>query len=197
MRYKPVRALTSLKYFAELAPNYHVVVAGSLLDVVLHREKYSFPVGKVRMKTLFPLDFEEFLWAEGQKQATEIIRTCFNSNKTCNLHEHFLEKYRLYLCLGAMQQAVNVYLNTHDFEQVEIVQHAINDAYIADMAKCASPGGTVKIMAVYKNVPAQLAKENKKFQYILIKSGARSMQFETALDWLCAAGIRHKCVKVT
>ena len=190
------RALTSLKYFSEETPDYHIIAAGSLLGVALHREQYSFPVGKVVVKMLYPLDFEEFLWATASKDAANIIRTCYNSNLSCSLHEHFMEQFRLYLCLGGMPNVINTYLQTHSFDEVDVVQRNIVDAYIADMAKYALPVDTVKIMSAYHSVPAQLAKENKKFQYKFIKSGARSNQYETAIDWLCASGIVIKCVRI-
>lgn len=191
------RALTSLKYFAENAPNYHIIAAGSLLGVAVHREKYSFPVGKVFVKILYPLDFEEFLWAVGQKHAPDIIKECYKKNETCSLNEHFLDQFKLYLCLGGMPQVIKTYLQTQNFDEVALIQRFIVDSYIADMAKYAQPMDTVKIMAAYNSIPAQLAKENKKFQYKLIKSGARSNQYETAIDWLCASGVVLKCTKVT
>jgi uncharacterized protein len=190
------RALTSLKYFSEETPDYHIIAAGSLLGVALHREQYSFPVGKVVVKMLYPLDFEEFLWATASKDAANIIRTCYNSNLSCSLHEHFMEQFRLYLCLGGMPNVINTYLQTHSFDEVDVVQRNIVDAYIVDMAKYALPVDTVKIMSTYHSVPTQLAKENKKFQYKFIKSGARSNQYETAIDWLCASGIVIKCVRI-
>jgi len=190
------RALTSLKYFSEETPDYHIIAAGSLLGVALHREQYSFPVGKVLVKMLYPLDFEEFIWATASKEAANIIRACYNSNLSCSLHEHFMEQFRLYLCLGGMPNVINTYLQTHSFDEVDVVQRNIVDAYIADMAKYALPVDTVKIMSAYHSVPTQLAKENKKFQYKFIKSGARSNQYETAIDWLCASGIVIKCVRI-
>lgn len=191
------RALTALKYFTENAPGYHIIAAGSLLGVAIHRENYSFPVGKVIIKQLYPLDFEEFLWAIDTKDAAAIINECYHTNTTCTLHQHFLDQFKLYLCLGGMPQAINTYLRTSDFDEVALIQRYIIDSYISDMAKYAQPADTVKIMATYTSVPSQLARENKKFQYKLIKSNARSQQYETAIDWLCASGIVHKCVKVT
>lgn len=190
------RALTSLKYFSEDSSDYHIIAAGSLLGVALHREQYSFPVGKVVVKRLYPLDFEEFLWATASKDAADMIRACYVSNTSCSLHEHFMEQFRLYLCLGGMPNVINTYLQIRSFDEVATVQRNIVDAYIADMAKYTLPVDTVKIMSVYHSVPAQLAKENKKFQYKYIKSGARSHQYETAIDWLCASGIVIKCERI-
>jgi predicted AAA+ superfamily ATPase len=190
------RALTSLKYFCEESPDYHIIAAGSLLGVALHREQYSFPVGKVSIKTLYPFDFEEFLWAVSGKDAAKIIRDCYDANSSCSIHEHFMAQFRLYLSIGGMPQVINTYLNTSNFDEVATTQRGIVDAYIADMAKYSQPTDTVKIMATFNSVPSQLAKENKKFQYKFIKSGARSYQFETAIDWLCASGIVSKCVRI-
>ncbi len=191
------RALTSLKYFYENTPSYHIIAAGSLLGVVLKREKYSFPVGKVILKTLYSFDFEEFLWAVQSKEAAAIITECYNNNLSCTLHDHFISQFRLFLCIGGMPQAINTYLRTRSFEEVATVQRNITDSYIADMAKYALPTETVKIMSTFNSIPSQLAKENKKFQYKLIKSGARSIQFESAIDWLQASGIVYKCIKIT
>ncbi len=183
------RALTSLKYFAEESPNYHIIAAGSLLGVAINRQKYSFPVGKIEMLTMNPLDFEEFLLALDQKLAVDMINKCFQGNNECTLHQKFLEMYKIFLCVGGMPQVVNEYLNRLDFDYVTIVQKNINNAYIADMAKYASPPETVKIMDTYNSIPAQLAKDNRKFQYKVIKSGARAVQYELALQWLKASGI--------
>ena len=191
------RALTSLKYFAEEAAGFHIIAAGSLLGVAVHRENYSFPVGKVILKMLYPLDFEEFLWALGKKGATGMIKECYTTNTPCSLHQHFMDIFRLYLCLGGMPQVLNTYLQTENFDEVALIQRFIVDSYIADMAKYAQPTDTVKIMAAYNSIPSQLAKENKKFQYKLIKSNARSQHYETAIDWLSASGIVYKCTKVT
>ena len=190
------RALTSLKYFSEDSPNYHIIAAGSLLGVALHREQYSFPVGKVVLKMLYPFDFEEFLWATASKDAAKIVRACYDNDVSCSLHAHFMEQFRLYLCLGGMPQVINTYMQTKSFDEVANVQRNIADAYIADMAKYSLPADTVKIMSTYNSIPSQLSKENTKFQYKLIKSGARSNQYETAMDWLCASGIVIKCVRI-
>jgi len=191
------RALTSLKYFCEDAPEYAVVAAGSLLGVALNREKYSFPVGKVDMLTLYPLDFEEFLRATGHKDLCALIRESFETSKPFSLHETVMDLYRLYLVVGGMPRAVAEYIDTRDFDFVLSAQKTLNNAYIADMAKYATSQETTRIMAAWASVPAQLAKENHKFQYKVIRSGARAFEYETPLDWLKSAGIVHKCVRVT
>jgi predicted AAA+ superfamily ATPase len=191
------RALTSLKYFCEEAPAYHIAAAGSLLGVTMNRTKFSFPVGKVDRIALYPLDFEEFLGAVDGKTGVALIRECFEDNQYFSLHDKYMDLYRLYLLVGGMPQVVNEYVQNKDFEYVRALQKNIMDAYIADMAKYAQPADTSKILAAFNSIPAQLAKENHKFQYKIIKTGARAYEFEAPLDWLQAAGIIHKCVKVT
>ncbi len=190
------RALTSLKYFCENAPGYHIIAAGSLLGVALNREQYSFPVGKVDMLNLYPLDLEEFLWATGNKSLCTLIREAYADFHPLSLHETALELYRTYLVVGGMPRAVLEYVEKQDFDFVLAAQKSLNDAYIADMAKYASPQETTRIMAAWGSVPAQLAKENQKFQYKVIRSGARAYEYETPLDWMKTAGIIHKCVRV-
>ena len=191
------RALTSLKYFQEKAPEYHIIAAGSLLGVALRREKYSFPVGKVDMMTLYPLDFEEFLWATGNEKLCVLIKESYAEFTPLSLHDTALDLYKTYLVVGGMPRAVSEYVDTHDFDFVTAAQKALNDAYIADMAKYATPQDTTRIMAAWGSVPAQLSKENHKFQYKVIKSGARAYEYETAIDWLKAAGMINVCTRVS
>jgi uncharacterized protein len=191
------KALTSLKYFYENAPGYDIIAAGSLLGVAVNRENRSFPVGKVDMITLYPLDFEEFLWAIGQTAAGDIIRSCYEENSYCSVHSTLLDHFYRYLFIGGMPQVINSFLQFGDYTFVSVAQRAIHDAYLADMAKYASPAETVKIMAVYKSIPSQLARENHKFQYKLIKSGARSSVYELPVEWLFASGMIIKCPKIT
>ncbi len=191
------RALTSLKYFCEDAPQYHIAAAGSLLGVTLNRSKFSFPVGKIDRIVLYPLDFEEFLWTLDRKSGAELIRECFETNSKFTAHTDFLDLYKLYLLIGGMPQIVREYVKSKDFDIISVLQHNINDAYIADMVKYAQPTETNRILAAFNSIPAQLAKENHKFQYKIIKTGARAYEYEAPLDWLQAAGIVRKCVKVT
>ena len=190
------RALTSLKYFAESKAKYHVVAAGSLLGIAINRQKYSFPVGKVKMLTLYPLDFEEFLWALDKKDLADMIRQAFSEDKEFSLHSLANQYYRLYLAIGGMPRAILEYKEKQDMDFVTAILKDINNSYIADMAKYASPTETTKIMAVYNIISAQLAKENRKFQYKLIKSGARAYEYETAINWLNASGIINQCTKI-
>lgn len=191
------RALTSLKYFCEEAPEYHVISAGSLLGVALNREKYSFPVGKVDMINLYPLDFEEFLWATDNRALSELIKESYESFIPLSLHETALDLYKIYLVVGGMPRAISEYVEKKDFDFIVSTQKTLNDAYIADMAKYATPQETTRIMATWASVPSQLAKENHKFQYKVIKSGARAYEYETSLDWLKAAGVIYKCIRIT
>ena len=190
------RALTSLKYFCENASEYHIIAAGSLLGVAMNRDQYSFPVGKVDMLTLYPLDFEEYLTATGNTPLVELIKESYLDFSPMSLHESAMDLYKSYLVVGGMPQAVLDYISTKDFNFVLAAQKNINDAYIADMAKYATPQETTKIMAAWASIPAQLSKENRKFQYKVIKSGARAYEYETPLDWMKFAGIIHKCVRV-
>lgn len=190
------RALTSLKYFAESEKKYNVIAAGSLLGIAINRQKYSFPVGKVKMLTLYPLDFEEFLWALDKKDLANMIRQAFSEDKEFSLHSLANEYYRLYLAIGGMPRAILEYKEKQDMDFVTAILKDINNSYIADMAKYATSTETTKIMAVYNIISAQLAKENKKFQYKLIKSGARAYEYETAINWLNASGIINQCTKI-
>lgn len=190
------RALTSLKYFAENNKKYHIIAAGSLLGIAINRQKYSFPVGKVKMLTLYPLDFEEFLWALDKRDLANMIRKAFSENKEFSLHSLAIQYYRLYLAIGGMPRAILEYKDKQDMDFVTAILKDINNSYIADMAKYATSTETTKIMAVYNIISAQLAKENKKFQYKLIKSGARAYEYETAINWLNASGIINQCTKI-
>ncbi len=191
------RALTSLKYFCEQAPGYHIIATGSLLGIAVNREKFSFPVGKVDMRRLYPLDFEEFLWATGNTDLGGLIRISAEENRPLSLHESAMDLYRRYLVIGGMPEAVLQYVKTSDYNFVLATQKSLNDAYIADMAKYATPRETAGIMAAWASVPGQLAKENRKFQYARIKSGARAYEYEMPIAWLKAAGVINQCVKVT
>lgn len=191
------KALTSLKYFYEEKPNYDIICAGSLLGVALNRESYSFPVGKVELLRMYPMDFEEFLWALNEIELSKMIREHFNSNEAFSLHDKAMEYYKKYLVIGGMPRVILDYIETKNFDFVYSSQKTLNDSYIADMAKYATPYETVKIMNTFNSIPAQLAKENKKFQYKVIKSGARANEYEVPIEWLVSSGVINKCVKVT
>ncbi|MCL2812014.1 MAG: ATP-binding protein [Clostridia bacterium] len=192
------RALTSLKYFNENMPEHHIACAGSLLGVAINREQYSFPVGNVDSRTLFPLDFEEFLWALGQELLCEEIKQAFETNEAlpAALHQKALDLHKLYLIIGGMPRAVLTYVESSSLLPVPDAQNRIVNDYIADMAKYASNSESVKIRAAYNSIPVQLAKENKKFQYKLAQRGGTSTIFGSAIDWLHFAGVVLKCVRI-
>ena len=192
------RALTSLKYFNEKTPEYHIVCAGSLLGVAINREQYSFPVGNVDSMTLFPLDFEEFLWALKEERLCEEIKRSFKNNEALPyaLHEKALDLYKLYLIIGGMPRAILTYIESRSLLTVPDVQNKIINDYIADMAKYASNAESVKIRSAYNSIPVQLAKENRKFQYKLAQRGGTATIFGTAIDWLNFAGVVLKCTRI-
>ncbi len=192
------RALTSLKYFCEETPEYHIVAAGSLLGVAINRQRYSFPVGKVETITLHPLDFEEFLWARGKEVLCEEIHRAYETMEPMPdaLHQEAIELYREYLLIGGMPACINAFLNSGSFLDVPLVQNEILDNYIADMAKYASNTDSVKIRACYNSIPAQLAKDNKKFQYKVVQKGGSAALFGASIEWLNLAGVVLKCQRI-
>ena len=203
------RALLALKYFQEDYPQYDVVAAGSLLGVAVNQgnkpdqeetqekqeEEFSYPVGKVDELRLYPMDFEEFLWAMNMDVLAEDIRTHFNSNEAmpASVHHLALDYYQRYLIIGGMPESVGKYVETHSYLECRTVQQSILLGYNADMVKYAKPGTTVKIRACFNSIPAQLAKENRKFQYKLAQKGGTAKIFGEAIEWLILAGIVHKC----
>ncbi|MBP3459064.1 MAG: ATP-binding protein [Lachnospiraceae bacterium] len=189
------RALTSLKYFCEETPEFHVVAAGSLLGVAINRKQYSFPVGKVETLTLYPFDFEEYLWARGKELLCEEIRHAYETMEALPkaLHQEAIELYREYLIVGGMPACINAFLDQRSFLDVSSVQNEILDNYIADMVKYASNTESVKIRACYNSIPAQLAKENKKFQYKVVRKGGTAAIFGASIEWLNLAGVILKC----
>lgn len=193
------RALLSLKYFCEEAPEYHIAAAGSLLGVAVSREEeYSYPVGKVNELQMFPLDFEEFLWANGKELLAEKIKEHYRNNEPMSGAEHelALSFYKQYLIIGGMPKVVTTFIETNSYINVAEEQKEILDAYLRDMSKYATPVQSVKIRACYNSIPAQLAKENKKFQYKMVKKGATSTLFGETFDWLEQSGIILKCNKI-
>ena len=188
------RALLSLKYFCEQAPQYYVIAAGSLLGVAINREKYSFPVGKVDEINMYPLDFEEFLWAMDKQMLAEEIKTHFSELKPMAeiLHKQALELYNYYCIIGGMPAVIQNFRETQSFLTIKDIQGRILNEYLADMAKYARPATTVKIRSCYMSIPTQLAKENKKFQYKIVQKGGTATIFGEAIEWLLLAGITLK-----
>ena len=190
--------IAALKYFCESEFPYKIICAGSLLGVKLKRFNKSFPVGKVIIKYMYPLNFEEFLMAIDYSQAIEEIRKCFNNNEKMSnpIHEKLLNYYRIFLATGGMPVAVNNIienkLNILEFDN-NLLQSII-DAYLADMKKYTlNYYESVKIEKIYRNIPSQLAKENKKFQFSKIEQYARRRDYESSLDWLIASKLVIPC----
>ena len=192
------RALTSLKYFCENAPDYHIIVAGSLLGVAVNRAKFSFPVGKVDMKTLYPMDMEEFMLALGENDLVEQIKKCFQTDTPLPsaLHDAAMQLYRQYLVVGGMPECVMHFAETKDYILVRHTQDTILASYLNDMGKYNTPNKVKKIMLVYDSITVQLSRKNTRFQYKLIKKGGRASEFENAIEWLCLSGIVSQVYKV-
>lgn len=192
------RALLSLKNFCEDAPEYHIVAAGSLLGVAINREKYSFPVGKVDELTMFPLDFEEFLWAYNKEILSNTIRENYStfSPMPKAIHELAMSCFKEYLIIGGMPAVIKEFVETGSFLTAADTQGKILNEYIADMAKYSDNSTSVKIRGCYNSIPTQLAKENKKFQYKIVQKGATATIFGESIDWLIFAGIVLKCQKI-
>lgn len=187
--------LTSLKYFYENAPQYHVIAAGSLLGVALHGSK-SFPVGKVEFLDLYPLSFSEFLWAMNQKSLSEIL-----SNKDWALVKSFKDLYiqllRQYYYVGGMPEVVSAFIEENDFIEVRNIQKQILTAYEQDFSKHAPNEIVPRIRMLWNSIPGQLSKENKKFIYGLIKKGARAKDYELSLAWLIDCGLIYKVNRIS
>lgn len=191
-------AITSLKYFCENAPEYHIIAAGSLLGVSVNREENSFPVGKIDSITMYPLNFKEFLWATENDALLQMIENSFDSNTplVAALHEKAMSLYKTYLLVGGMPECVSEYIAKQDFDFVRVKQSRIFNDYASDMSKYSTKSEAVRHEVTYASVPSQLARENKKFQYNLIRSGARSRQYEDSIQWLTQAGVVLKCEKI-
>lgn len=202
------RALLALKYFQEDYPQYDIVAAGSLLGVAINqgnkpeeednneeKEEFSYPVGKVDELSLSPMDFEEFLWATGNDILAQEIRAHFLSNEAmpASVHSLALDLYQKYLVVGGMPESVQKWVDTNSYLECRTVQQSILVGYNGDMAKYAKPATTVKIRACFNSIPAQLAKENRKFQYKLAMKGGTAKIFGEAIEWLILAGTVHKC----
>lgn len=189
------RGLASLKYFCEKAPEYHVAVAGSLLGITLH-EGTSFPVGKVDMLYMYPMDFEEFLLAMGKEQLVELLRS--NSWAALTpLRGMLTELLRQYYFVGGMPEAVKAYVERGDIWEVRSTHSKIIDAYRNDMSKHAPKQQVQRINMVWNSIPSQLARDNKKFIYGALRKGARANDFEIAIQWLVDSGLVHKVHRIS
>ena len=188
------RALAALKYFYENAPHYHIVCAGSLLGIALHQGT-SFPVGKVDFLKLYPLSFKEFLLATGKEQFAELLDKR-DYQMITSFKQTYIEALKQYYFVGGMPEAVQSFVDDKDFKEVREIQKRILVAYEQDFSKHAPNEIVPKIRMLWNSIPSQLAKENKKFIYGLVREGARAKDYETAIMWLSDCGLVHKVSRI-
>ncbi len=188
------KALSSLKYFCENAPQYHIVCAGSLLGIALHQGT-SFPVGKVNFLKLYPLSFQEFLMATGKERFAELLNTQ-DYEMITTFKQTYIDALKHYYFVGGMPEAVQCFVEDQDFNEVREIQKRILAAYEQDFSKHAPNDIVPKIRMVWNSIPSQLAKENKKFIYGLVREGGRAKDYETAIMWLSDCGLIHKVSRV-
>ena len=188
------RAIKSLKYFYEQTPEYHVVAAGSMLGIALH-EGTSFPVGKVDFLNLYPMTFREFLLACGQQRFTELT-DCADFQMMSHFRTEIIDYLKFYYYVGGMPEAVEIYLETKDLKAVRSVQNKLLMAYENDLSKHAPAEIVTKIRMLWNSIPTQLARENKKFIYGLVREGARAREYEVAITWLMDVGLVYKVGRV-
>ena len=184
------RALASLKYFYENAPQYHIVCAGSLLGIALHQGT-SFPVGKVDFLKLYPLSFSEFLMATGNERFAELLKNQ-DYEMITSFKQTYIDALKHYYFVGGMPEAVQSFAESKDFNEVRAIQKRILAAYEQDFSKHAPNEIVPKIRMLWNSIPSQLARENKKFIYGLVREGGRAREYETAIMWLSDCGLVHK-----
>ncbi|MCX6244316.1 MAG: ATP-binding protein [Bacteroidetes bacterium] len=189
------RGITSLKYFYENAPEYHIIAAGSFLGITLHQQT-SFPVGKVDFLTLYPMSFGEFLLASGQKSLFELLQSN-DWPMITGFKSKLMDHLRHYYFVGGMPEAVNSFINENDFDLVRTIQKNILSAYEHDFSKHAPQEIVPRIKMLWQSIPSQLSKENKKFIYGMVKQGGRAKEFELALTWLTDCGLVHKIHRIS
>ncbi|MDN5554913.1 ATP-binding protein [Prevotella sp.] len=188
-------AIEALKYFCEDAPEYHIAVAGSLLGISLH-EGISYPVGKVNEMNVYPMNFEEFLIAKGEDEAYKLLASR-DFDTISLLHDKFIDLLRQYYYVGGMPEVVKKYVETDALQEVRRIQNEILHGYEMDFSKHAPKDQAQRIRMVWNSIPSQLFKENKKFIYGAIRSGARAKDFEMAIQWLISAGLLYKVSRCT
>jgi len=187
------RAVQSLKYFCENLPELHIIAAGSLLGVALRSEGMSFPVGKVDRLEMYPMSFEEFVIADGGEKYINGIRRLAPGHEIPEIYTSALEKYlKNYYITGGMPEAVQTWIDTHSYSEVECVQDRILRDYADDFGKYTTPDTATKIKMIWDSIPSQIARDNNKFIFSHVKSGARSKELEDALTWLVNSGIVSK-----
>jgi uncharacterized protein len=183
------KVLSSLKYFQEQAPEFHIIAAGSLLGVSIGKES-SFPVGKVNFITIYPMSFIEYMIAFGEDLIVEKISTISNPEPLPDaIHEKLISQFKLFLFLGGMPEVIQDYLINKDIESVRKIQNEILEAYKRDFSKYTEKDQAIKVSGFWNSIPRQLAKENKKFKYNDIRKGARASNFEQSVEWLRKAGL--------
>ena len=188
-------AIEALKYFYESAPEYHIAVAGSLLGISLH-ENVSFPVGKVNVIDVFPMNFSEFLLAKGEKECYNLLQN--HDFAVLNpLHDKYIDLLRQYYYVGGMPEVVKKYVETEELKEVRRIQKEILLGYERDFSKHAPKDQVPRIRMVWKSIPSQLFKENKKFIYGALRKGARANEFEIAIQWLTDSGLLYKVPRCT
>jgi len=187
-------ALTSLKYFAEQAPECAIIATGSLVGVSVHRETpYTFPVGKVDIIQMYPLDFEEFLWALGKRVQADGIRACVAERRPFVAHDDAVGWARQYMMVGGLPRVVQAFIEASDWAEVRRLQRDLSTMYLADMALYADAQDAVRTRLLWESVPHQLAREtNRKFIMTDVRSGARFHQYETSFAWLESAGLLYR-----
>jgi len=192
------RAIASLKYFCQDMPTLDVIAAGSLLGVHVARNE-SFPVGYVDLRTMHPMDFEEFCWACNEQRAFELVRTALQAVEPCAVHDRMMDLYLNYLLTGGMPEAVLAHAGGKQLDDIRKIQSDIRTAYIADMAKYIAHTDSAKIIATWESIPNQLAKESgsTKFMWKYVASGANAQRYATAVDWLTAAGLVDRYTQVS
>lgn len=187
------RAIQSLKYFCENLPELHVIAAGSLLGIALKEQGISFPVGKVQRLEMFPMSFEEFVIADGGEKYLNGMSKLPFGREISELYSVPMQKYlQNYYIVGGMPEAVKIWIQTHDYNQVEEIQNQILKDYADDFGKHTTPDTAIKIKLIWDAIPSQIAKDNNKFIFSHVKEGARAKDLEDALEWLVSAGLVYK-----
>ena len=187
------RAIQSLKYFCENMPELHLIAAGSLLGVALRKEGISFPVGKVDRMEMYPMSFEEFVMADGGENYISGSSRLALEREVPEIYTVPLEKFlKNYYIIGGMPEAVQTWVDTHDYKEVEEVQDRILKDYADDFGKHTTPDTMTKVKLIWDSIPSQIARDNNKFIFSHVKQGARAKDLEDALEWLVNAGIAYK-----
>lgn len=194
------KAINSLKYFAEADEQYKIVCAGSLLGVKINRFKSSFPVGKVWIDYLYPMDFEEFLIAIDEQKLHDGIKQSYNKMQPMlePLHQKAIKLYNEYLCIGGMPSNILEYIKNEKniSKYTDDLCNILITSYLADMSKYTENTEAIKNNKIYNSIPEQLGKENKKFKYSIVEKSARSREYETSLEWLIASNMILKCTNI-